>query len=135
MGCLMKSRSGFGPGSGLHGIRDHQLLYGVRKGAIFFRQISGANRAQRLLIWWEKITANYLALLQLQFALNTWRIAGARVGSALMDAAEFMGIPCQEVRPNVYSIKLVAQTRTKLFHEIASWDRVYNCKRVAVTFG
>lgn len=40
------------------------------------RTHSWTNRARRLLIRWEKKAANYLAMLHLQCALTTWRIAG-----------------------------------------------------------
>lgn len=40
------------------------------------RAHSWTNRARRLLIRWEKKSANYVAFVHLQFAITAWRTAG-----------------------------------------------------------
>lgn len=63
------------PHTGEHAQRSPRRTARARRGVVE-RTHSGTNRARRLLIRREKKAANDLALLHLQFALTTWRVAG-----------------------------------------------------------
>jgi transposase len=63
------------PRKGEDARRRHRRAARARRWVVE-RTHSWTNRARRLLIRWEKKAANYLALVHLQLAITTWRVAG-----------------------------------------------------------
>ena len=57
-----------------------------------------------------------------------------QTSSALADACEYRGMPCRLMAENLYSVTIKENDRASLFHNIASWDRVYDVKRITITF-